>query len=136
MRKSDLDPLGGFLVDAIVAALDSENLPRDALGVLDGTNAQVTRTASRRVLGFMNETAVHIDYALDRYGSVLDVDVISLNRRLQRSLHGHGKSYGTPLDLVAERALRPGGRSPPANGLRGIEERQQLHRPRDPDAAV
>lgn len=108
VRKSDLDPLGSFLVAAIVAALDSESLPRDALGDLDGTEIEVTRTASRRVLGLMNETAVHIDYALDRYGSVLDVDVITLNRQLQRSLHGHGRSYATPLDLVAERALRPG----------------------------
>lgn len=57
VRKSDLDPLGSFLVDAIVAALDSENLPRGALGDLDGMNVQVTRTASRRVLGLMNETA-------------------------------------------------------------------------------
>jgi hypothetical protein len=54
----------------------------------------------------MNETAIHIDYALDDYGSVLDVDVITLNRGLQRALHTHGRDYRQPLELVAERPRR------------------------------
>ena len=91
------------LVNAIVAALDSEGLAHDVLGDLDSANVLLARTASRRVLGFMNETAVHIDYALDRYGSVLDVDVITLNRQLQRSLHSRGRDYARPIELVTER---------------------------------
>jgi hypothetical protein len=109
VRKADLDLRGPFLVDAIVSALDAEGLPHDVLGDLDGQSARVATTASRRVLGVMNDVAVHIDYALDRYGSVLDVDVITLNRGLQRTLHGRGRDYATPLQLVAERALGPRG---------------------------
>ena len=105
VRRADLDPVGPFLVNAIVTALDSEGLAHDVLGNLDSENVQLAKTASRRVLGFMNETAVHVDYALDRYGSVLDVDVIKLNRQLQRSLHGHapGRDYARPIDLATER---------------------------------
>jgi len=105
VRRADLDPVGPFLVNASVAALDSEGLAHDVLGDLDSTDVQLARTASRRVLGLMTETAVHIDYALDRYGSVLDVDVITLNRQLQRSLHGSsgGKDYARPIDLATER---------------------------------
>ena len=103
VRKSDLQPLGPFLVDAIVVALDAERLPRDALGELDGTTVRLAKTASRRVLGYMNEIAVHIAYALDRTGHVLDVDVITLNKQLQRTLHNHGGRDERPLDLVAQR---------------------------------
>ena len=111
VKKADLDPLGAVLVDAIVTALDSEGLPHDALGVLDGANVELAKTASRRALGVMNDVALHIDYSLDRYGSVLDVDVITLNRWLQRTLHssGGGRDYARPLDLVAERGTRPRG---------------------------
>lgn len=103
VRKSDLDPLGPFLVEAVTLALDAERLPHDVLGALDGSDVRIARTASRRVLGFMNELAWHIEYALGRSGSVLDVDVITLQRQLQRTLHNHGGTSATPLDLVAER---------------------------------
>jgi hypothetical protein len=106
VRKPDLDPLGPFLVDAITMALDAEGLPHDALGPLDGCGAQVTTTASRRVLGVMNDVTRHIDYALYANGGVLDVDVVSLNRRLQRTLHSHGGEYRLPSELVAERSQR------------------------------
>ncbi|MCY7304186.1 MAG: hypothetical protein LH654_14385, partial [Thermoleophilia bacterium] len=103
VKKADLDPVGLFLVNAIVAALDSKALAHDVLGNLDSTNVQLARTASRRVLGCMNETALHVDYELDRYGSVLDVDVITLNRQLQRIRHSRGRDYGRPIDLATER---------------------------------
>ena len=104
VRKSDLDPLDLFIVDALIVALDSEGLPHDALGELDPLDVQLATTASRRVLGYMNDIAMHIDYALDLYGGVLDVDVITLNRRLQRTLHNYGGRYEFPLDRVTARA--------------------------------
>jgi len=107
VRKVDLDPIGPFLVRAITAALDDETLPRDVLGVLDPADVRIAKTASRRVLGIMNDDAYHLDYMLDRYGSVLDVDVITVNRRLQRTLHTHGRDYRHPIDLVRERMAKP-----------------------------
>ena len=70
IRKADLDPVGPFLVEAITAALEDEALPHDVLGVLDPAEARIAKTASRRVLGVMNEIAYHLDYMLVRYGSV------------------------------------------------------------------
>ncbi len=104
VRKADLEPIGPALVEAIMLALDAERLPHDALGDLDPVDVVVTTTASRRVLGHMNDVTRHIEHVvLSRYASVLDIDVISLNRGLQRTLHNHGGRYATPLDLVAER---------------------------------
>jgi hypothetical protein len=42
-----------------------------------------------------------------RYGSVLDVDVITVNRQLQRTLHTHGRDYRYPIELVRERLAKP-----------------------------
>ncbi|MFN0153117.1 MAG: DUF6933 domain-containing protein [Gaiella sp.] len=92
----------------VTVALDAEHLPHNALGELSGSDVRLAKTASRCVLGFMNDIAMHVDYGLDRYGGVLDVDVITLNRQLQRTLHNHGRRCATPLDLVAERAGRGG----------------------------
>jgi hypothetical protein len=104
IRKADLNPVGPFLTDAITAALDADALPRDSLGPLDASNVQLAKTASRRVLGIMNETAAHVDYILDRDRGLLDVDTISVNQQLQRTLHsdGHG-DYATPIELVRQR---------------------------------
>ncbi len=109
VRKADLEPLGPFLADAIVVALDADELPHYALGNLDPTHVQLAKTASRRVLGLMNDIALHIDYTLDRYGSVLDVDTISVNRQLQRTLHSHGRDYAKPLELARQRFEEIGG---------------------------
>jgi len=95
-----------LLVDAITGALDDEALPAGALGALDRTDVRLAKTASRRVLGIMNEVAYHLGYLLDRYGSVLDVDVITVNRQLQRTLHTHGRDYRRPIDLVSERLAK------------------------------
>ena len=107
VRKADLDPIGPFLISVITAALVDETLPLDVLGVLDPTDVTVAKTASRRVLGIMNEIAFHLGYMLGRYGDVLDVDVITVNRRLQRTLHTHGRDYRHPIDLVRERMAKP-----------------------------
>ena len=72
-----------FLVQAITAALYDETLP-PTCSVFSTPPDRIAKTASRRVLGIMNDIAYHLDFMLDRYGSVLDVDVITVNRQLQR----------------------------------------------------
>jgi hypothetical protein len=79
----------------------------DVLGVLDPADVRIAKTANRRVLGIMNDVAYHLDYMLDRYGNVLDVDVTTVNRQLQRTLHTHGRDYRHPIDLVWERVAKP-----------------------------
>ena len=108
IRKADLDPIGPFLAEAITAALEDEALPHNVLGALDPGDTRIAKTASKRVLGVMNEIAYHLDYMLDRYGSVLDVDVITVNRQLQRTLHSHGRDYARPIDLARKRITESG----------------------------
>jgi hypothetical protein len=103
VRKTDLDPLGQFLADAITISLDAEGLAPDVLGSLDPASVLIAKTASRRVLGIMNDIATHIEYALYATGGLMDVDVVTLNRELQRTLHSYEGRYARPIDLVLKR---------------------------------
>ncbi len=106
VRKADLAPIGPYVIDAVVAALRAEGLPVDALGELDSHDLLLTKTASRQVLGFMNEISSHISYAVYGHSDVRELDAVALNSRLQRTPHNHGGRYATPLDLVAERLMQ------------------------------
>lgn len=102
MRVDDLRPLGTFVVDEIRAALASEGLPGDCLGRLDPEVLRVAKTASRSVLGFMNEMALHLDYTVHEAGGLSSSHVDELNRDLRRRRYSRG-DYSTPLELVARR---------------------------------
>jgi hypothetical protein len=104
VRASDPRPLGRFVVGKIDAELAGEGLPGDCLGQLDPEAVQVARTASRSVLGFMNEMAFYLDYVVADAGGLGSCDVGELNRDLHRRLHSHG-GYATPLELVTRRLL-------------------------------
>lgn len=103
IRVDELRPLGAYVVRAIEEELHAEGLPLDALGRLNAGDVHVGRTASRSVLGFMNEMAFHLRYQVD-YGGGLDAcDIRALNRSQRRTLHNRGGVYAEPLSLVAER---------------------------------
>src|SRR4051794_8387894 len=70
VRAADLRPLGAYVVGIIEAELASENLSPDSLGRLDPNAVQVAKTASRSVLGFMNEMALFLEYAVADAGSL------------------------------------------------------------------
>src|SRR5947209_4410790 len=55
VRKSEVDPIGAFVAGVIRGQLRSEGLPEDLFGSFE--EVRVARTASRRVLGFMNDMA-------------------------------------------------------------------------------
>lgn len=82
-----------------------EGLAPDTLGRLDPDDVNLAKTASRSVLGVMNETAVHARYRIEAMGGIDRSDTVSLNRFLRRNLHSRAGAYVTPLDLVA-RQLR------------------------------
>lgn len=103
VRAADLRPLGTFVVGKIEAQLGSEGLPADCLGRLDPDAVQVAKTASRSVLGFMNEMAFYLEYAVAEAGGLGSSDVGELNRDLRRRLHSRD-GYATPLELVARRS--------------------------------
>jgi hypothetical protein len=103
VRAAQLRQLGSFITGKIEAELASEGLPADCLGRLDPDAVQPAKTGSRSVLGFMNETAFYLEYAVAEAGGLGSSDVGELNRDLRRRLHSRD-GYATPLELVARRS--------------------------------
>lgn len=102
VRKRELQPLGPFVVRSIETELARERLPADVLGRLDADALQLARTASRSVLGFMNETAFECRYHVEADGGLDRIDLDALNHRLRRTLHNRD-GYHDPLELVVQR---------------------------------
>jgi hypothetical protein len=102
VRKADLIRLGSLAVSAIEGALAAEGLGIDALGHLDPDNARLAATASRSVLGFMNDMAYVIDCAVAETG-LHACNMASVNHALQRHLHRTGAGeggYERPIDAA------------------------------------
>lgn len=106
VRVDELRPLGPYVVRAAEEELRAAGLPLDVLGELEVNHVHVARTASRSVLGFMNEMAFHLRYQIDREGGIDVCDIRALNRMQRRTLHNRGGIYAEPLDRVAERLAK------------------------------
>ena len=106
VRKADLAPLAPFVVGAIKAELRSERLPTDTFGDLDASGVQIARTASRTVLGYMNEVARSCEYWIAEAGGLRWCDIAQINRDLRRELHLSRQPPGhfVPIDLVRSRS--------------------------------
>jgi hypothetical protein len=102
VRAADLRPLGPYVVRAVEAELRSESLPPATFDQLDADAVRLAKTASRSVLGFMNEMAVHLRYQIADAGGLSRCDIDVLNHHLRRTLHNRG-GYVYPVELVAQR---------------------------------
>lgn len=102
VRKPDVRNLGEYAVTLIEEEMKREDVAPSILGPLDPSALQVAKTASRQILGFLNENARVVDYAVYSSGGLARLDVESLNRDLRRQLHNRD-GYATPLELVARR---------------------------------
>lgn len=107
VRIPDLRPVGPRIVRIVEDALLEEGLPAEVLGRLDPNEVQLAKTASRHVLGVMNEMAFECGWQIDRAGGLWNVNVDDLNHHLHRSLHTKDGNYQVPLKLVLERIQRP-----------------------------
>ncbi len=85
VRKADLTPIDAWVARVVRRELVNEGLAEDTLGSLAGPH-MVAKTASRQILGFMNEMAMQADYAIAESGSLAACDIEGLNRRLRRDL--------------------------------------------------
>jgi hypothetical protein len=103
IRVSDLRPFEGRIVELLNGALLEEGLPKDALGRLEPTDVRLAKTASRQVLGVMNQMALEIGWHVDQAGGLWNTEVDELNRHVRRSLHTKDGDYQVPLELVHER---------------------------------
>jgi len=106
VRKAELRPIGRYVVRRVEAELRSEDLPSDVLGALDPDAVSLAKTASRSVLGFMNDIAMHCRYQVADAGGLDRCEISALNHRLRRTLHNRG-GYVHPIELVAQRLAAP-----------------------------
>jgi len=102
VRKADITPIEPYVVSLVEDHLRSEGLAADTLGRLDPGEVHLAKTASRSILGVMNDAALHARYRIEAMGGIDRSDAIFLNRYLRRALHNRAGDYVTPLDLVAQ----------------------------------
>jgi hypothetical protein len=100
VRRADLRPIGNYLVAAVESELRAENLPTDTFSKLQPGSVQLARTASRSILGFMNEMAFELRYLIADAGGLGRSDIDILNHGLRRTLRNRGE-YVRPIELVA-----------------------------------
>ncbi len=103
VRAADLRPVGRRIVGLVEGALLEEGLPVDALGSLDPDDVRLAKTASRHVLGVMNEMALRCRWQIDQAGGLPNIKTAELNHQLRRGLHTKGGEYRVPLELVLAR---------------------------------
>lgn len=103
VRKPQLVKFGSYVSDAVATALADEGLPSDCLGLLDPTKVLIARTASRSVLGFMNDMAATSEHLAASAGGLRHVDVDDLNAFLRRTPYNRG-GYIRPIEAVRQRA--------------------------------
>jgi hypothetical protein len=103
IRVAQLDDLGLYVTTLIVDALSSERLSGTVLGPTDPSSVQVAKTASRSVLGHMNEITFEAQHLIAHSGGLQHADLDSVNRQLRRGLHARGGEYVVPLELAAAR---------------------------------
>jgi hypothetical protein len=103
IRLSDLRPFERRMTGLLTGALLEEGLPIDTFGPLDPDELGIAKTASRHVLGVMNQMALEIGWHTDETGGLWNLDVDELNRHLRRSLRTKDGDYRVPLELVLER---------------------------------
>ena len=104
VRVTHFDDLGLYLATQITDALASEGLLGTTLGPTDPSDLQVAKTASRSVLGHMNEMIFEAEFSIQDQGGLQHSDIRAVNRRLRRDLRGRGGDYVVPLELAAARS--------------------------------
>jgi hypothetical protein len=90
VRVAQLDDLGVYVTTLVVDALASEGLAGSVLGPTDPSSVQVAKTASRSVLGHMNEITFEAQHLIAQNGGLQYTDLDSVNRQLRRGLHARG----------------------------------------------
>ncbi|MDQ6747726.1 MAG: hypothetical protein M3010_06440 [Candidatus Dormibacteraeota bacterium] len=105
VRKAAITPIGDAIVRLVHTELVEEGLPPDTFGELDQGAVILARTASRVVLGHMNEMATYCEYFVRDAGGLGQCDIGSLNRGLRRELHLTRQPPGhlVPIDAVHAR---------------------------------
>lgn len=103
VRVAQLDDLGVYFATRVVDALASEGLAGTALGPTDPSEVRVAKTASRSVLGHMNEMVSEAAHYIAYDGGLEAADTTDINRRLRRTPRRRDGTYVWSMDLTAAR---------------------------------
>ena len=90
VRKAQLMSIRPYVVSLIEGHLRSEELPPETLGHLDPHIVQLAKTASRSILGVMNDAAFDARYRIEAMSGIDRADALFLNRFLRCTLHNRG----------------------------------------------
>ena len=104
VRVAQFDDLGLYVATLVVDALTWEGLPGSALGSTDPAGVRAAKTASRSMLGHLNQMALEIEHAVASAGGLERIDVAAVNQRLRRGLRGRDGRYVVPIELAAARS--------------------------------
>jgi hypothetical protein len=88
LRVAQLDDVGSYVTTLVLDALASEGLALHALGPVEPSDVRVAKTASRSVLGHMNEMTFEAKHFIARDGGLPNTDRAAVNRRLRRDFIG------------------------------------------------
>jgi len=102
---AQLRDLPGWLAGQVAEALADEGLPATQLGSLDTQHALLVRTASKKILGQLNQLALEVEWAVQDNGGWDALELLELNRSLRRSLRGRDGGYVVPLELASQRQV-------------------------------
>jgi Domain of unknown function (DUF6933) len=121
LRVRDLRPFERRIVDLLTSRCSRRDYRSTRSAAWNPVNSGSPKTASRHVLGVMNQMAFEIGWHADQAGGLWNVDVDELNRHLRRSLHtkdgdtGYRSSWCTNDSTTAGKDLSP---VPPAFATR------------------
>lgn len=104
VRKPQLSNFGQWVAGTVATALADEGLRADCLGPLDPHRVQVARTASRHVLGVMNDMASMTEHIVQQRGGLRELDVHDHQAFLRSTPYRRDGRYIRPIDAARERA--------------------------------
>jgi hypothetical protein len=103
VRASGLRDTGRLVTGLIARELEREGLPAHTFGDLDPASVLLAKTASRVILGCMNDMAFTCEHGADRTGGLARLDVGDLNHALRRNILS-ARDYQRPIELTTRRA--------------------------------
>ena len=102
VQAAQLRDTGPLVTGLIGRELAREGLGQGTFGDLDPGSVVLGKTASRTVLGCMNDMAFSCAHAVDLAGGIASADIGDINQRLRRNILS-GRGYQQPIELALQR---------------------------------
>jgi len=102
VRAAELRATGPLVTRLIGRELRSEGLPSGTFADLEPGRVILATTASRSVVGCMNDMAFMCEHAISGSGGLSRTDLAALNHRLRRNINS-ARGYQPLIELAAAR---------------------------------